>query len=397
MQTQAENVTHRPKKNQHAKSSSRMRQDVLQSRTNAASTHTGKKYYKRRHDSTEKEALESSQKDPRPNLEEKFRLALQQKQHSQLKAKFDRRSAPTVKTGSIAPPVGGGLNDPAILSLGPVSRSPVKNFQSRIPVASPTKKHATNYVSDRDDLGELVAIITAWHGKDRGKVEKLLDALKRYDKGDSSAAKSSQSVGKAQRTVPASTGKLDPEAAPFQGHSQHSTSARPGRMPRLPSQVIHNPRIRPRVDIFPQHMVMLPFTPVPLVPEPVYINHWQPSPSEIRPIPPPAPYYLGPHSTTIFDDDDETGRTAKVQVPALGERNLLRFKTKFPMTGLVKAPEDPPIEQKHAAAIQQRLEYLIMKKKEQEAWERKMANSRRGVQPEGRTEKAAEVVTEGTE
>ena len=71
-----------------------------------------------------------------------------------------------------------------------------------------------------------------------------------------------------------------------------------------------------------------------------------------------------------IDDDEATGRVAKVMDEVLAGRLLARFVSKYPLTGTMKiAPPVPvvPAMNRHAAAIQQRLEYLLMEEKERKA------------------------------
>lgn len=85
-------------------------------------------------------------------------------------------------------------------------------------------------------------------------------------------------------------------------------------------------------------------------------------------IPPTAP--LSPESGLPLDEEMEHGRVAYAMDPGLAGPLLQRFMEKYPMTGRRKvAAPLATAKGKHAAVVQQRIEFLLMQQKEKKALE----------------------------
>ena len=278
--------------------------------------------------------------------------------------------------------------DPAIVACGPLA-SPARRSPTKIPAPASAPNNSADLATPRNELGpfkDCVDTIVRWHAKDQKKFQKLLDSLKDVEASDS-ASTDEEAINtpftSSTDSIPQSDSegwikRFNPQAKPFstvRAMPPANTTYGPLHYPAQKS--LFMPRVRPRLHLdinnatFHQRPVPNMYVAPPPPPPPTYIFRGPsgyPTPP-VTPFPPVLALPLGPFEP-IFDDDNELGRVARAQHAELGARLLESFRAKYPLTGMLKAAPQVPVEGRHAAAIQQRLEFLLLQKKEKEARQR---------------------------
>jgi len=307
--------------------------------------------------------------EPRGNLESAIRSALASPGHLR---------ADTVKSVKW---------DPAVVSYGPITSAKPPGTERIVESLQAITESVSIITKQADELEDYVNTVVQWKKPERQKLQRLLDALEEIDTHANPVPKpdSDNASSKSKATSNNAHSKsLNPCAPVFRDiitmRSQIS-SQKPDVHRGLTTLTI--PRRRPRIAHDPHRGLQSPTwirTSIPLPVRKPLTQQFSSNPPATfsRPNasnPQPQANPQCPIVWPAIPIENEHGRVAQTIEPAWAEAILEKFISKYPMTGKVKSASPATAQGRHAAAIQQRLEYLLMQEKEKKALEEM---SRRG-------------------
>ena len=237
--------------------------------------------------------------------------------------------------------------DPAIIFSG--SEKPIVTpkpaFEKSIQPLQPTaqKSDSGRFGARRDQLRESFQSVLLWKKHDRVKLQEFLDLLNRIEE-------SSPFIDSPLQTVR----RLNPRAPEFDGSSCASSCSNKDNdgHPKLCKLPVFTRANRPSLPLISQRKA-------------------QPSNRLAKSAVPTFPRFP-PYHTLLqniplqLTTDDGHGREAVVDLvdPAWGNSVLENFRARYPLTGKLKASPPAKSNGRLAATIQQRLEYILMEKRE---------------------------------
>lgn len=258
--------------------------------------------------------------------------------------------------------------DPAIVATGPIITEKPTKFDKSIKAAEVklkvlnVKETVRQGGANRLEITEAVKAIKKWTKDDTAKLKRVLQALKDlgFDDEEANAQQLLSKSGKEVDVVLTKVKSLNPRVPEFESSACSKKLASPGNQSQEHSVSKGYHLIDPLKENVPMQQSL-------------GISSSGPATARKR---------------TICDDYREHGRTVAAFDHWYAEKQLLEFMKKYPMTGK-KAPviqkqasvrqnqhemvKTGPTSGRHAAMIQQRLEFLLWKAKEKEAMRKGLA------------------------
>lgn len=278
---------------------------------------------------------------------------------NRIRSALSRRRRPIAQSGPI---IHKNVRwDPAIVSYG--SPKPIPEPDSTI--EKPIADFESMSLKNRSGLQDCVKTICSLKRHERFKLRELLDALSKMD---------SPSIVHPEPTIETKT-RLNPRAPEFQALVSLRAHDRPEKLndcnawSTLPILKSPHRSILPPIWIRASKPIsllcartdpVLPIVdPLPTIQKDQHISV-RPTISghSVRLLPSVA------HRVSTIDLEDGHGREAKAIDPIWAKSILDRFIAMYPLTGKVKAAAPAESKGRLAAAIQQRLEYLLMQERE---------------------------------
>jgi hypothetical protein len=255
--------------------------------------------------------------------------------------------------------------DPAIISLGSERRiaksesvipAPTHHYEPKLPRCGSNTNEQTEEPRPNSSLQTIekkesrlensVHTILSLKKHERAHLRELLELLSMAEDSPPIAHSVSPTKKSLNPLAPEFQRSLKTPHDPFELWCEHTWSTLPvhpnHQRPRLPPIWIHTPK--------PMVLLAQPVVPVVATFE--------------RPQPMRTPNPIVKPEAMV---DDGNGRETKVIAPHWANSIMEKFVAKYPLTGTVKAAAPVDSKKRHAAAIQQRLEYLLMQEREKKA------------------------------
>jgi hypothetical protein len=241
--------------------------------------------------------------------------------------------------------------DPAVISAGPIIQLEAKEPRPELPAKELVQKVDQNLKANDKEIQDCMETIKAWKRNDRRKVAQLLKAVRELDSSDDEKeCPGGVRAGPQNKVYITEIQSLDPRVPEFKscraysGTNFSSTYPLAEKLHTEPLTLKENMRL--------------------LQPTPITLSHRSKVPKK---------------RIVIDDDSNPWCREVDFSSQWYSRMQLDEFMKKYPLTGQKapaaqrkvpasrKANPQPVAKGRHAAVIQQRLEFLLLKEKERKA------------------------------
>lgn len=239
--------------------------------------------------------------------------------------------------------------DPAVIAAGPIIQQKPKESETKKSDEEQVRNRDRN-ISGNDEIQACAETIRAWRKNDRKKIAQLLKALKESDFTDDENEISRKVTEPQSRVYITEIQSLDPRVPEFKSHKSIKTET--GMKFSTPHPLTEKPHFE------------LSWLKENTRPTPIAVCHKNKAPKK---------------RVVIDDDSNPWCREVDFSSQWYSRMQLEEFMKKYPLTGQ-KAPLaqrkvsgsqtvnlQPMAKGRHAAAIQQRLEFLLLQEKERKA------------------------------
>ena len=267
--------------------------------------------------------------------------------------------------------------DPSIVVFGPASSKTLPGTEKIVKSLQAITESVSMITKQADELEDYVNTVVGWSKPERQKIQKLLDALRELDSEVGKPVSENASSKPKATSTNASSKPLNPCAPVFRDFTTVRSQVSKQKSCLLQElSTLTIPRRRPRTPLDDPHCdLQSPIRTRTSIPHPIRTPVTQQF--SMNPlgsfIPNAAKLQLHAEPTgqvglPAIPSEDEHGRVAQAIDPDWANSILEKFIAKYPLTGKLKAGPRATPQGRHAAMLQQSIEFLLMKEKEKKAF-----------------------------